>query len=450
MPYVSENLVERAFTSELQKWQKSPDRKPLVLMGARQVGKTFLFKKFAADHYENSIYLNFDKDKRLGPLLFGDSLDPKVLIDKLSIHFKQNINVGSTLIIFDEVQESPDALNSLKYFHEEANEYHVCAAGSLLGVKLLNTQGFPVGQVNIEYLYPLDFFEFLAAIQETQLLAEVENITRISPIVEFLHAKLIDLFKIYLITGGMPEAINTYVKTQDLYQVREKQAEILNAYYLDFAKHAPKEQVMKIMQVWESIPSQLVKENKKFIYSAIRQGARANDFEIAIQWLVEADLICKTYNISVPNLPLTAYVNPDIFKLYMFDVGLYGAIAGLDPEIIIHGDELFKEFKGSLTETYAAQVLHKLNAGKMRAGLYYWTSNGRAEVDFVIQHHNKIYPLEVKSGTSSKQRSLSVYAEKYTPPWVLRTSPQNLKTTGNLINIPLYMLGNIRVLLSQI
>lgn len=442
--------MERAFTAELQKWQKSHDRKPLVLMGARQVGKTFLLKRFAVNNYESSIYLNFDKDRRLSPLLFADSLDPKVIIDKLSIHFKQKINPGSTLIMFDEVQESPDALNSLKYFHEEANEYHVCAAGSLLGVKLLNTQGFPVGQVNIEYLYPLDFFEFLAAVQETQLLAEIKNITSISPIVEFIHAKLIDLFKIYLITGGMPEAINTYLTTQDLSQVREKQAEILNAYYLDFAKHAPKEQIMKIMQVWESIPSQLVKENKKFIYSVIRQGARANDFEIAIQWLVEADLICKTSNISVPNLPLSAYVNPGIFKLYMFDVGLYGAIASLDPEIIIHGDELFKEFKGSLIETYVAQVLQKLNAGKIRAGLYYWTSNGRAEVDFVIQHNNKIYPLMVKSGTSSKQRSLAVYAEKYTPQLVLHTSPQNLKITGNLMNIPLYMLGDIRAILSQV
>lgn len=441
--------MKRAFTLELQKWQNSPVRKPLVLMGARQVGKTFLLKKFAIDNYENSIYLNFDKDRRLGPLLFGDSLDPKILIDKLSIHFKQKINPGSTLIIFDEVQESPDALNSLKYFHEEANEYHICAAGSLLGVKLLNTKGFPVGQVNIEYLYPLDYFEFLDAMQETQLLAEIKNLTSISPIIELLHAKLIDLFKIYLITGGMPEAINTYLKTQDLYQVREKQVEILNAYYLDFSKHAPKEQVMKIMQVWESVPSQLVKENKKFIYSVIRQSARANDFEIAIQWLVEADLICKTYNISIPNLPLSSYANTDIFKLYMFDVGLYGAISSLDPEIIIHGDELFKEFKGSLIETYVAQVLHKLNAGKIRTGLYYWTSNGRAEVDFVIQHSNKIYPLEVKSGTSNKQKSLSVYANKYSPKLVLRTSPQNLQITGNLMNIPLYMLGNILELLSS-
>ncbi len=442
-------MMERSFTQELEKWRLSPSRKPLVVMGARQVGKTYLLKVFAQENYANFIYLNFDKDKQLGPLLFNGSLDPKILISAFSLHFKQQINPGTTLVIFDEVQECPEALSSLKYFHEEANEYHVCAAGSLLGVKLLNMQGFPVGQVNIKYMYPLDFMEFLGAMQETQLLAECKNIVKIAPLSDFLHVKLTELFKIYLITGGMPEAINTYLQTGDLDFVREKQSEILNAYYLDFAKHAPKEQIMKIMQVWESISSQLAKENnKKFIYSVIKRGARAKDFEQAIQWLVEADLVCKIYNTSTPKLPLSANANPEIFKLYMFDVGLYGAISGLDPRILLDGDKLFVEFKGTLTETYVAQVLHKINSGKIGAGLYYWTSDGVAEVDFVLQNNNQIFPLEIKSGTSNKQKSLNVYKEKYKPEFVLRGSPQNLKMTGDFVNIPLYMMDNLATVLS--
>ncbi len=443
--------MKRSLMAELCKWRLANNRKPLVLMGARQVGKTYLLREFATEQYDNLAYLNFDLNRELASLFTGD-LDPAKLIPLLSLQTKTDIKPGKTLIFFDEIQECPNALISLKYFNELANQYHICAAGSLLGVKLLNTQGFPVGKVNLLYLYPLDFYEFMLARQENRLLDYLGEVRIDTIIPEIIHNQLMDLFKLYMITGGMPEAVKPFLVNQeyDFVDVRKIQREILNTYYLDFSKHAPANMIMKISQVWEAIPSQLVKENKKFIYSVLRQGARAKDFEDAIQWLVEADLICKTYNVTCPNLPLTAYCDSDIFKLYMFDVGLYGAIANLDPVIQIRGNALFQEFKGSMTETYVAQVLHKLNAGNPSRSLFYWTSPGKAEVDFIIQHNNQIYPLEVKSGMSSKQKSLAVYAKKYDPKFVIRTSPQSLDLSGNMLNVPLYLLYRLHDLLDRL
>lgn len=443
--------MKRKLSKDLEQWRLSPARKPLVLMGARQVGKTYTLKEFADQHYKNLVSLNFDLNRGLSSIFEAD-LDPKRIIRDISLQTNSEIIPGETLIFFDEVQECPNALISLKYFNELANEYHICAAGSLLGVKLLNTKGFPVGKVNLFYLYPLDFSEFLIASGEIKLAEYLENVSIHEQVSSVIHEKLLALFKIYMITGGMPEAIKTYFadSNQSLTAVRKTQQMILNTYNLDFSKHAPANMIMKILQVWNSIPSQLVKENKKFIYSVLRQGARAKDFEDAIQWLVEADLICKTYNITAPNLPISAYCNYDIFKLYLFDVGLYGAIANLDPAIIIHGDELFVEFKGSIAETYVAQALHMINAGNAIRDLYYWTSPGKAEVDFIIQVSNQIYPLEVKSGLSSKQKSLAVYTDKYKPKFVLRTSTQNLKLTGELLNIPLYLMFKLPAIVEQL
>ena len=347
-----------------------------------------------------------------------------------------------TLIIFDEIQECPSALNSLKYFNEMANEYHICAAGSLLGVTLANSKGFPVGKVNFLNLYPLTFMEFLKAKGENQLLQYVEETATIEPLPNILHEKLLNFAKEYFYTGGMPAVVAEYIANENFDRVRTEQINILEAYRLDFSKHAPKNIIMKINQVWDVIPSQLAKENKKFVYSVIRKGARAQEFEVAIQWLVEVGLIHKVYNVSTPKLPLSAYVNHDNFKIYLNDIGLLGAMSGLSAQAIIYGDEIFQEFRGALMENYVAQIL-------VRQGysLFYWTSAGQAELDFLLQYHDEIYPVEVKSGTSSKKKSLLTYIEKYHPKFAIRTSLMNLKRNGHILNCPLYLIATLSNLL---
>jgi len=429
--------MERLLIKELEQWRIDPRRKPLVLMGARQVGKTYLLRYFAEKNYQNYICLNFDRDKSLN-ILFESDISPEKILSTLAVHTGQKILAGSTLIIFDEVQECPNALNCLKYFNEEANQYHICAAGSLLGVKLLNTKGFPVGKVNIKYLYPFDFSEFLWALGQNQLSGILDQITIHQPISDFLHNKMLDLFKIYMMVGGLPEVIDVYLQTPVDWQIiREKQYEILDAYKLDFAKHAPANQIMRISQVWDAIPNQLAKENKKFVYSVIRTGARAQEFEQAIQWLVEAELVSKALNINLPQLPLKAYGNFQIFKLYMLDVGLFGAVAKLDPRIMLQKDDLLREFKGAITETYVAQEL------KIKRDLFYWTSHGEAEIDFIIEYEDKVIPVEVKSGIANKSKSLQVYKNKYNPYLSIKVTGRNLKLDGNVLNIPLYALSKL-------
>jgi len=434
--------MNRDIIRQLIEWKQSTRRKPLLLMGARQVGKTYILKEFARTEYERTIYLNFEDNPGLSRL-FDKSLDPLEIIKALSIDQEKEITPGNTLIIFDEVQECPRALNSLKYFNESANEYHICAAGSLLGVKLAHTKGFPVGKVNFLHLYPLSFMEFLDAINASKLknyLLEIENL---EPLVETLHQKLVEYLKIYLYVGGMPEAVAEYVAEDDLVRVRSVHDEILKAYSLDFAKHAPANQVMKINQIWESVPSQLAKENKKFIYSVIRSGARAKEFEVALQWLAEAGLIHKVFSISKPGLPISAYANLEHFKLYLVDVGLLGAMSDLSAKAILHSEQLFQEFRGSLIENFVAQEL-AIQSKK----LYYWSSQGRAELDFIWTHENIIYPIEVKSGQSSKKQSLRVYIEKYKPELSIRCSPMNLHRTDDFLNCPLYLVGKLARLLS--
>lgn len=418
-------------------WKNNPNRKPLILNGARQVGKTHLLKKFGKNEYASFIYLNFEEEPGLADF-FKSSLKPANILEKLRIHYNHEINPKDSLLIFDEIQASPDALNSFKYFQEEASEFHIIAAGSLLGVKLANTKGFPVGKVNFLDINPLSFLEFLDAIQKNKLRTYLEALEECVPLPEPFHLELLELLKKYFYIGGMPEAVVEYVKTESLLGIRNIQKEILKAYDLDFAKHAPREDVMKINLIWESIPTQLAKENKKFIFSAIKKSARGREYEAAIQWLVEAGLILKSYNVTAPKLPLPHYGDTSAFKLFVLDVGLLSAMSHIPVQAVITDEQLFSEFYGAFTENYVAQELKRLHYS-----LYYWTSEGIAEVDFIIQHEMRIYPIEVKAGISRSKKSLMVYADRYKPEILLRFSARNLKKDGNICNIPLYLVGKL-------
>ena len=427
--------MKRNQYNELLKWKQSAGRKPLILRGARQVGKTYLLKTFGINEYDAYLYLNFEAEPNLSGL-FTHNLKPSTLLDNIRTYFNQDIKPEKTLLIFDEIQESPEALNSLKYFQEQAPNYHIVAAGSLLGVKMSHVKGFPVGKVNFLDLYPLSFFEFLEAIGKTKLCDLLLQQKEFKNIPEPIHHELILMLKKYMYIGGMPEAVAEYVKTENLLSIRKIQDEILDAYALDFAKHAPKDQLMKITSIWESIPNQLAKENKKFIFSAIRKSARGREYESAIQWLADAGLIYKSYNINTPKLPLAAFANKNAFKVFLLDVGLLSAISHIPAQSILDENRLFSEFNGAFTENYIAQEL-----ATKHYPLYYWTSEGIAEVDFIVEHEMNIFPLEVKAGTSRKKKSLLVYGEKYQPNVLLRTSLMNLKKDRNVCNIPLYLIS---------
>ena len=426
---------------KLKAWKTSSRRKPLLLMGARQVGKTTLLHYLGKQEYRNVVSINFDDRPDL-KRLFEPNLDPHRIIKDITLELDVEIVPANTLIIFDEIQEAPNALNSLKYFNEDANEYHVCGAGSLLGVKLAHTRGFPVGKVHFETLYPLNFIEFLEALGKERLKDYLSSITLDESISEPIHDQILQHLKYYLFTGGMPEAVDTYNKTTDFAATRKIHQDIIRAYDLDFAKHAPPSLIMKITECFHSITSQLAKENKKFIYSIIRQGARARTYEEAIHWLNEAGLFYKIYNTNTPKLPLIGYENRHIFKVYPLDVGLLNTMANLPPKIILQKNELFKEFHGSLTESFVTQELRQ-----QHEQLHYWSSNGRAEIDFIFQQDTSIYPLEVKSGYSKQKKSLLIYRDKYNPKLLLRTSPQNLDKQDGFINLPLYLVGQLTRLL---
>lgn len=428
--------MKRDIYRSLEVWKDSERRKPLVINGARQVGKTYALKHFGKSSYKNLAYLNFEKDEKLGQY-FESTLDPKQLLRILSIHTEVDIEPGSTLLVFDEIQECPKALNSLKYFCEEASHYHVVAAGSLLGVKTVGEKGFPVGKVNFLSMYPLTFFEFLSALDHEKTKTFLEEYSSYEPLPLPLHEKLLELLKLYFFVGGMPEAVAEYIKTEKLSIVRDVQMEIINAYEKDFAKHAPPHEVMKITTVWKQVHRQLAKENKKFIFALIRKSARGRDYEEALQWLSDAGLIHKSYLVSSPKFPLSAYADTNIFKVFLSDVGLLGAQSNLSPQALLTGDLLFTEFKGSLTENYVAQ---ELIATKHRES-YYWRSEGIAEIDFLIEGDQEIYPLEVKAGASPKKKSLIVYNQKYTPSKLIRATTLNLKHDGDIYNYPLYLIS---------
>jgi len=352
----------------------------------------------------------------------------------LSIAAGGPIVPGQTLIVFDEIQESNRALNALKYFQEEANQYHVAAAGSLLGVSLSRPSSFPVGKVDFLEVHPLSFFEFLDASGESALRGMLENLRRIEPIPEVFHQRLIELLKIYYLTGGMPEPLATYLETHDVRRMRQAQSAILTSYPLDFSKHAPNADVPRIMEVWRSIPAQLARENRKFTYRSVNQRARSRDYGDALLWLDEAGLILRAFQVSVPRQPLASYANRGAFKVYLLDVGLLGALSELSPDVLLSGDRLFTEFHGAMVENYVAQQI----AAKSNRELFYWSSQGTAEVDFLRSTDSGIFPLEVKAGTSLKSKSLLAYNAKFSPPLLSRASLRNLRLDGRVLNYPLY------------
>ena len=424
--------MKRQLLEQLIAWKDSKFRKPLIIQGSRQVGKTYLLKEFGAKNYKNTAYFNFEKDQNLTGL-FDGKLEPKLLVEKLSTYSERKINPLDTLIIFDEIQNSDRALNSLKYFCEDAPEYHIVSAGSLLGVKLKHQTSFPVGKINFLKLYPMNFLEFLSAAGRNLLLEHLLNVKKTTSIQEVFHKELLELLKIYLFLGGMPEVISCYLESKDLNLARDRQREILNSYLLDFAKYAAPEEVVKITNVWDTIPGNLAKENKKFIFSAISKSARAREYELAIQWLVDAGLVYKCKNISHVGIPLGAYSEKSIFKIYLLDVGLLGCMMNLGPKTVISGSNMFIEFKGSMTENFVAQEL--INKG---LNIYYWTSLGSAEVDFLVEADNQVLPIEVKAGNSAKKKSLLEYGKKYPDSLLSRITTMNLKSEANLMNYPLY------------
>jgi hypothetical protein len=429
--------VERFLYQQLLAWKSSEDRKPLLLQGARQVGKTFLLKEFARREYRDCAYFNFELNPGLGKL-FGSSLSPDILVESLSALMGRKIEPGSTLIFFDEIQESPRAITSLKYFYEQAPEYHVVSAGSLLGVSVGKTTSFPVGKVSFMTLYPMSFFEYLVAMKEDMLVKRLKDQAFSEPLPEIFHEKLTRLFKYYLYIGGMPEVVQDYIKKKDIENVRRLQEEILDAYERDFSKHSSPGEAIRISQVWRSIPAQLAKENKKFKYSEVKKGGRASRFELAIEWLRKAGLIYAVYNIKVPKLPLAGYVDDSKFKIYMLDSGLLGALLKVPSRVIILGDKLFSEYQGAFIENFVSQ---ELSAHIDLDDIFYWTSKSEAEVDFIVLIGREIFPLEVKGGFSRRTKSLRVYAEKYHPAVIFRTSPRNFTCDGDFTNIPLYAIS---------
>ncbi len=429
--------MKRFAIEKLKKWKEKENKKPLIIRGARQVGKTWIMKEFGSLYYENCIYINFDKNQIMNEL-FKRDLDVFRIIKGIELVYNTKINPDNTLLIFDEVQEIPEALSSLKYFYENAPQYQIIAAGSLLGVALHHGTSFPVGKVDFMDLYPLSFKEFLCAVGKenlADLLSEKDF-----EMVNVFKNEYTDLLKEYYYIGGMPEAVNDYVQNGDFSRVREIQKQILSAYELDFSKHAPANEVPRIRMLWNCIPSQLAKDNKKFIYGLIREGARAKEYETALLWLTDCGLIHQLRRVTKPNIPLKAYEDMKAFKLYMSDVGLLSCLTDLDTATLVKGNDIFTEFKGSLTEQFVLQQLKTLE----NVPVYYWTNNnGNAEIDFVIQLKGNVIPIEAKASVNLNAKSLKVYRELFSPDLSVRTSMADYIEQEKLINLPLYAIEEI-------
>lgn len=426
--------MERELFTKLERWMNKKNRKPLIIQGARQVGKTWIMKEFGARFYENTVYINFDNNKAMKDV-FDLDFDLKRILSAIKIEYGKSFQAENTLIIFDEIQEAPKALASLKYFYENAPQYSIIAAGSLLGVALHQGTSFPVGKVDFLKLCPMSFNEFILAVGEKGLHEALRS--QDYELINAYAGKYTDLLKKYYYVGGMPEVVQTYIDSDDLFEVREIQNNLLQYYEEDFSKHAPKEVVPRIMMVWNSIPSQLAKENRKFMYGALREGARAKDFELAIQWLEDAGLILKSYRVSKPDIPLIAYMEMNSFKMFMFGCGIVTAKAGLSARLLLEGSRIFEEFKGALTEQYVAQELHA--AGYP---LYYFaTARSTGEIDFMLQGDLDCVPIEVKAEQNLRARSLKAFCDKYKPGMAIRSSMSNYKQEDWLTNVPLYMLA---------
>lgn len=434
----------RSAIEKLLEWKENKKHKPLIIMGARQTGKTWLMKEFGRTAYKNTAYINFDSNSVMESL-FASNLNPERLIMGLEIYVGHKIIPESTLLIFDEIQEVPRALTSLKYFNEEAPQYNIVCAGSLLGIALHKGTSFPVGKVEFLQLHPLSFSEFLKATDRNQF-AELLA-ARDAEMITTFREKYVEALKQYYFIGGMPEAVQSFVDEKDYNKVRNIQSSILRSYEADFSKHAPVELVPKIRMVWNCIPSQLAKENKKFLYGLIREGARAKEYEAAIMWLADCALVQKISLITIPNIPLRAYIDLKAFKLFTLDVGLLGCMSGLRESILLEGNSLFKEFKGALTEQYVAQEL-RANGND---GLFYYTNDRNSlEIDFLLDTGENIVPIEVKAEENLKAKSLKAYRDKFSPSISVRTSMSDYRREEWLINIPLYAVGEIRNILGSL
>lgn len=427
----------RIAIEKLLKWKESKYRKPLIIEGARQVGKTWLMKEFGRQAYADTVYINFDSNSRMADL-FASDLDTDRLIMGLELYAGQKINPDNTLLIFDEVQEVPRALASLKYFYENAPQYHIVCAGSLLGIALHEGTSFPVGKTDFLKLFPLSFQEFLMATGKERF-AELLDDQDFQMVAGFKQT-YIDALKHYYFVGGMPEAVQNFIENKDFNEVRNIQKSILAAYEQDFSKHAPNEIVPKIRMIWNSIPSQLAKENKKFIYGLVREGGRAKEYETAIMWLTDCGLVHKVSRVNAAGIPLKAYEDLKAFKLFILDVGLLGCMTGLRQRTLLDGNDLFVEFKDALTEQYVCQQLKTIED----LGVYYYTNDrGSCEVDFVVDTREQIFPVEVKAEVNLKAKSLKTYVEKYSPEFSVRTSMADYKKQDWLVNLPLYAIEQI-------
>ncbi len=423
--------MDRRSYKQLLEWKEKPIRKPLIIKGARQVGKTWLMKEFGSREFEEVLYVNFE-DKQELKSLFVQDFDIERILMILYIETGIKATPNKTLIIFDEIQEVERGITSLKYFYENAPEYYLIAAGSYLGVSMIRNNSFPVGKVDFLEIEPLSFIEFLWALNQKPLVDLIIN--KNYALISTFKMKLIEFLKQYYFVGGMPEVVKNYANNKDFEEVRNLQNNILLAYEHDFAKYAPSRIIPRIRLVWQSIPAQLSKENKKYIFSILRKGARAKDYELAIEWLLGSGLINKVFRVSKPGIPLKSYSDNNAFKVFMLDIGLLGALSKLDKTSIINGNKIFVEFKGALTEQYVFQQINKLN-------LYYWSAkNSKGEVDFLLQNHDKVVPIEVKAEENLKSKSLKALVEKYKLDAAIRISMSDYRKENILLNYPLYCL----------
>lgn len=435
--------IKRRALEQLAEWKIKSSRKPLLLTGIRQVGKTWLLKHFGKKYFDDTAYFNFERQEELGQF-FRTTRDPRRIIDNLSLVHGRAIQPQKTLIIFDEIQESGEALNSLKYFCEEAPEYAVACAGSLLGVAFGHDKSFPVGKVDFLQVYPVTFSEFLSE-EAPDLYSYLEQIDKPEPIPEIFFNPLCEKLKMYFISGGMPEAVATLLGARDTNATQAVLQSVISSYQLDFSKHVEKKDIPKINYIWNSLPSQLARENKKFLYQAVRPGARAREYEDALLWLSNAGLVTKVYCSEKPGIPLTAYDDLTAFKVYLPDVGVLRRLSLLDPVAFSEGNRMFTEFKGALTENYILSGL----TGQFEPIPRYWRSGNKAEVDFLIQYRNQVIPVEVKSDENIRSKSLAYYKKEYTPGLSVRFSLRNLKKDEGLINIPLFMVDYARKIIDK-
>lgn len=424
--------MERNLLNKLLKWKEMPNRKPLIIRGARQTGKTWLMREFGKKAFKKMVYVNFENEPRFRDLFIKDYNTARI-ISMLELHLNEKIDAEDTLLIFDEIQAVDGGLTSLKYFCEEAPQYAIVAAGSLLGISLHANQSFPVGKVDFLDLYPMTLEEFMCAAGKKMLWDAM--VAQEWDMVATFHDELLQMLRIYMYVGGMPEVVKQWVDNQDFFAVREKQQNILRSYVADFSKHIPDDQVPRVNMVWDSLPAQLAKENKKFIYGIIRDGARAKDFELAIMWLYNCGLVLKSHRVKVPSMPLKAYQDFQTFKLFMVDVGLLGAAVGLQTQMLLEGNRLFTEFKGALTEQYVMQELSAQNFDYIG----YWTNErSTAEVDFVIQQKGEVVPIEVKSGENLRSRSFTQFCRTYEPKIAFKASTLPYHGGMEIVNVPLY------------